>query len=109
MAGLEEDDQSKEEKLKAGLWYAMGQTIDAVAIEQNINATPHFIGGLSELVWGQIQTAAQDLEAFAKHRGKTTINTKDVELLSRRNEALGEVLSHEAKTLSRGDGARNGR
>jgi hypothetical protein len=109
MAGLEADDQDKEEKLKAALWYAMGQTIDAVAIERNLNATPHFIGGLSEMVWGQIQTVAQDLEAFAKHRDRTTISTKDVVLLSRRNEALAEVLSHEAKGLSRGDATKNAR
>lgn len=109
MAGFVADDQDKEEKLKAALWYAMGQTIDAVATERNINATPHFIGGLSEMVWGQIQIVAQDLEAFAKHRGKTSVNADDVVLLSRRNEALAEVLSHEANNLSRGDGAKNAR
>lgn len=106
MAGLEADDQNKEEKLKAALWYAMGKTIDGVAVAQDINATPHFIGGLSEMVWGQIQTVAQDLEAFAKHNGRTTINTKDVLLLSRRNDALAELLGHQEKTLSRGAGAR---
>ena len=50
MAGLEADDQTKEARLKAALWYAMGKTIDAVAVAQDINATPHFIGGLSEMV-----------------------------------------------------------
>ena len=49
MAGLEADDQNKEERLKAALWYAMGKTIDSVAVAQDINATPHFIGGLSEM------------------------------------------------------------
>jgi hypothetical protein len=106
MAGPEADDQTKEERLKAALWYAMGKTIDAVAVAQDINSTPHFIGGLSEMVWGQIQTVAQDLEAFAKHNGRNTINTKDVLLLSRRNEALAELLGHQEKTLSRGDAAR---
>ena len=100
MAGQEVDDDTKDAKLKAALWYAIGQTIDSVAVAQDINATPHFIGGLSEMVWGQIQNVAQDLEAFAKHNGRTTINTKDVLLLSRRNEGLAEHLCHHAETVS---------
>ena len=106
MAGLEADDQTKEERLKAALWYAMGKTIDGVAVAQNLNATPHFIGGLSEMVWGQIQNVAQDLEAFAKHGGRTTIDTKDVLLLSRRNDGLAALLTHHEKTVSRRDAAR---
>ena len=92
MAGLERDEQDKEEKLKAALWFTMGKTVDSIAVAQDINATPHFIGGLSEMVWGQIQNVAQDLEAFAKHNGRTTISSKDVLLLSRRNEGLAEIL-----------------
>jgi centromere protein S len=109
MAGQDDDDNTKEVKLKAALWYSIGQTIDSVAVAQDINATPHFIGGLSEMVWGQIQNVAQDLEAFAKHNGRTTINTKDVLLLSRRNEGLAEHLSHHAKTVSAGDTKSNSR
>lgn len=94
------DEQAKEEKLKAALWYAMGQTVDSVAVAQDINATPQCIGGLSEMVWNQVQTVAQDLEAFAKHGGRNTINSKDVLLLGRRNEGLAEVLKHHAKTVT---------
>ena len=102
MSGLQgDDDQSKEEKLKAALWYAMGQTIDSIALAQNLNATPHFIGGLSELVWGQIENVAQDLEAFSKHSNRSTINTKDVLLLSRRNEALADILRNQAAEASK--------
>ena len=92
-------DANKEEKLKAALWYSIGQTVDAVAISQDINATPHFIGGLSELVWAQIENAARDLEAFAKHAGRSTINAQDVVLLGRRNEGLQEALERHAKAV----------
>lgn len=94
--------------MKAALWYAMGQTIDSVAVERDINATPHFIGGLSEMVWNQVQTVAQDLEAFAKHGGRTTINSKDVILLSRRNEGLAEILGHQEKIVSGKSTAKSG-
>lgn len=109
MAGQEVDDATKEEKLKAALWYAMGQTVDSVAVAQDINATPHFIGVLSEMVWGQIQNVAQDLEAFAKHSGRTTINSKDVLLLSRRNEGLADILGQHAKAIAAKDAKTNSR
>ena len=37
-------------------------------------------------------TAAQDLESFAAHAGRTTIKTDDVMLLTRRNEGLESIL-----------------
>lgn len=53
MAPLQSD-PGKEEQLKAALWYSVGQTIDGVSLAQDINATPHFIGALSEMLWTQI-------------------------------------------------------
>ncbi|KAK5136029.1 hypothetical protein LTR08_004283 [Meristemomyces frigidus] len=103
MAGVHMDEERKEEKLKAALWFAIGQTVDSVALAQNINATPHFIGGLSELVYAQIENVAHDLEAFAKHAGRTTINSTDVVLLARRNEGLEQVLKAQAKTVKEKD------
>ena len=103
MPGLQTDDEMKDEKLKAALWYSIGQTVDGVGLEQDLNATPHFIGGLSEMVWGQIETVARDIEAFAKHSGRSTISTKDVILLSRRNEGLQELLNSQAKAVREKD------
>lgn len=49
-------DAEKQERLKAALWYSVGQTIDSVSLAKDINATPHYIGALSEMLWGQIGT-----------------------------------------------------
>lgn len=59
----------------------------------NTNATPQFIAGLSELVWAQAETLAQDLESFAKHAGRGKITTEDVKLCTRKNEGLREVIT----------------
>jgi len=64
MPGLQADDAREEERLKAALWYSTGQTVDAVAVSQNLNATPHFIGGLSEMCWAQIENIAQGPGGF---------------------------------------------
>lgn len=94
MSDLREEDSEKVDRLKSALWYAIGGIVDAISLDQNINATPQFIGGLTELVWSQIYNSGRDLEAFAKHAGRSTIDTKDVILLSRRNEGLVELLQN---------------
>ncbi|TKA32744.1 hypothetical protein B0A50_00969 [Salinomyces thailandicus] len=100
MPGLHtQDDTTKEEQLKAALWYSIGKMVDIVTLDPDLNATPHFIGGLSELVWAQIANAARDLEDFAKHAGRSTINSKDVILLGRRNDGLEEVLKAQSKSV----------
>lgn len=109
MPGLEADEQTKEEKLKAALWYSTGQTVDSIALTEDLNATAHFIGGLGELVWAQIENVAQDLEAFAKHSGRSTINTKDVILLGRRNDTLTGILRDHSKSVSEREETKNGR
>ncbi|GAB1217990.1 hypothetical protein ATERTT37_007236 [Aspergillus terreus] len=49
-----------EERLKSALWLSIGKIVDEETIKLGINATPQFIGALTEMVW------AQDLESFAK-------------------------------------------
>ena len=38
------------------------------------------------------ENVAQDLESFARHAGRTTVTTDDVMLITRRNEALGDIM-----------------
>jgi hypothetical protein len=57
------DDAEKEERLKAALWYSVGQTIDSVSLSKHINATPHFIGAMSEMLWAQIGSKLRHISA----------------------------------------------
>ncbi|KAH8692285.1 putative apoptosis-inducing TAF9-like domain 1 family protein [Talaromyces proteolyticus] len=86
------DSHALEERFKSALWLAIGKIVDEETIELGVNATPQFIGALTEMVWAQIETVSQDLEAFAKHAGRSTINVNDVMLLARRNEGLESIL-----------------
>ncbi|QKX55084.1 uncharacterized protein TRUGW13939_02176 [Talaromyces rugulosus] len=87
-----EESVALEERFKSALWLAIGKIVDEETIELGVNATPQFIGALTEMVWAQIETVSQDLEAFAKHAGRSTININDVMLLARRNEGLESIL-----------------
>ncbi|KAJ4356115.1 MHF histone-fold complex component [Didymosphaeria variabile] len=93
----------REERLKSALWYTIGQFVDNEGAE-DFNATPQFIGALTELVYTQIQNAAKDLELFSKHGGRKVINGDDVMLLTRRNEALEETLKRELDRMRAADG-----
>ncbi|KAL4907127.1 hypothetical protein BDW74DRAFT_121229 [Aspergillus multicolor] len=86
------EDVGLEERLKSALWLSIGKIVDEETIKLGMNATPQFIGALTELVWVQIETASQDLESFAKHAGRSTINVSDVMMLARRNEGLESIL-----------------
>jgi centromere protein S len=50
-----------------------------------------------------IENVSHDLEAFAKHAGRYTINTSDVLLLARKNEGLQDVLKQQAKEVKARD------
>ena len=39
-----------------------------------------------------VENTSQDLEAFAKHAGRKTVDVDDVLMLGRRNEGLDRVL-----------------
>ncbi|WZH45063.1 kinetochore component CENP-S-domain-containing protein [Fusarium acuminatum] len=87
------------ERLKAALWYAVGQIVDEESLRRNRNATPQFIGALTELVWTQIGTSqytpknvATDLESFSNHAGRSTVTTDDVLLLARKNPDLHQIM-----------------
>jgi centromere protein S len=41
---------------------------------------------------GEIESVAQDLDAFAAHAGRSTITTDDVLLLCRRNEDMHQII-----------------
>jgi centromere protein S len=84
-----EDDR---ERLKAALWYAVGQMVDEECLKRNRNATPQFIGALTEMAWTQIENVAVDLETFCNHAGRTTVTTDDVLLLARKNADLQHIM-----------------
>lgn len=50
----ESSSSSSCQRLKSALWYAIGQIVDEESLKRNRNATPQFIGALTEMVWAQI-------------------------------------------------------
>lgn len=47
------------------------------------------------------ETVATDLEAFARHAGRSTIKTDDVLLLTRRNEGFETIMKNKLEEMKR--------
>ncbi|ROV93062.1 hypothetical protein VSDG_07397 [Cytospora chrysosperma] len=105
----DQDAEDVRERLKAALWFAVGKMVDDESLRRNRNATPQFIGALTEMVWTQIENVAIDLESFSRHAGRTTVTTDDVLLLARRNADLHGIIKdfvdeQKAANVSKGKG-----
>lgn len=53
-------------RLKSALWYSIGQFVDEECLNRDLNATPQFIGALTELVYTQIGEIASSLILFCQ-------------------------------------------
>ncbi|KAL2288769.1 hypothetical protein FJTKL_03435 [Diaporthe vaccinii] len=124
----DESEEDVRERLKAALWFAVGKMVDEQSLRRNRNATPQFIGALTEMVWTQIgehsrvviilwqphpdngaENVAIDLESFSRHANRTSITTDDVLLLARRNADLNGIIKdfvdeQKAAKVSKGKG-----
>lgn len=92
MADTDTAGEDDRERLKSALWFAVGQIVDEECLRRNRNATPQFIGALTELVWTQIENIAIDLESFANHASRQNVTTEDVLLLARKNPDLQQIM-----------------
>lgn len=89
----------EKEQLKAAIHYAIGKKCQQLEEDDNENNespvgpfTKGFIALLSETTTETLQLFTQDVEAFARHGKRSTINTDDVKLLCRRNPGLLAAL-----------------
>lgn len=51
-----------------------------------------------------LANTSRDLETFSRHAGRKAINTDDVMLLTRRNEALEDILRQELDRMKAAEG-----
>ena len=42
------------QRLKSALWLSIGKIVDDETLKLGVDATPQFIGALTEMVWAQI-------------------------------------------------------
>ncbi|KAK9383903.1 kinetochore component CENP-S-domain-containing protein [Kockiozyma suomiensis] len=85
-------DPELRDRMKSAVWYTVGKIVDEACATLGVDATPQYITALTELVYAQAVTLSSDVESFAWHAKRKTVNTDDVLMLCRRNEGLKDVL-----------------
>ncbi|XP_075695450.1 centromere protein S isoform X1 [Rhinoderma darwinii] len=93
MAEDSEQRLSDTQRLKAAVHYTVGSLCREVAEDKQVNLSKQAIAAISEITFRQCETFAKDLEMFARHGKRSTINMDDVKLLSRRSPSLYTHIS----------------
>ncbi|XP_078498385.1 centromere protein S [Lissotriton helveticus] len=98
---MEEEEQfSYAQRLKAAVHYTVGSMCQEMAEEKDVQYSKQTIAALSEVTFRQCETFARDLEMFARHAKRSTINAEDVKLLARRSNALFNYITRMSETLA---------
>ncbi|XP_005665037.1 centromere protein S isoform X2 [Sus scrofa] len=91
--GAEEQQRfSYRQRLKAAVHYTVGCLCEEVASDKDMPFSKQTIAAISEVTFRQCENFAKDLEMFARHAKRSTINTEDVKLLARRSNSLATLL-----------------
>ncbi|KAM8927197.1 centromere protein S [Pelodytes ibericus] len=88
MAESPEEQLSHVQMLKAAVHYTVGCLCQEVSADKEMQFSKQAMAAISEITFRQCETFAKDLEMFARHAKRTTINIEDVKLLSRRSRSL---------------------
>lgn len=86
-------DEADFQRLKASFHYSVGKICEERGKELQLEVDKKVISCLAKLGLQQLETFSGDLEAFAKHAKRSTVNADDVKLLARRNPKLLAHLS----------------
>ncbi|XP_051895255.1 centromere protein S [Pristis pectinata] len=88
------------QRLRAAVHYTVGCLCEEIGEDKQIEFNKQTIAAISETTFRQCENFAKDLERFAKHGKRTTINTDDVKLLARRSKALQNFITEKCNELA---------
>ncbi|EDO47308.1 predicted protein [Nematostella vectensis] len=81
-----------QQRLKAALHYTVGKICEETGAEAGLTFSRQFVAALTETSYRQCESFAVDLELFAKHAKRSTINNEDVKLLARKSPSLAQHI-----------------
>ncbi|XP_077105773.1 centromere protein S [Ranitomeya variabilis] len=93
MAEDEERRLQNNQPLRAAVHYTVGGLCQEIAEEKHVTFSKQAVAAISEITFRQCETFAKDLEMFARHAKRSTINMEDVKLLCRRSRSLLHHIS----------------
>ncbi|NXJ01849.1 CENPS protein, partial [Psophia crepitans] len=88
------------QRLKAAVHYTVGCLCRDVAEDGAVQFSKQAVAAISEVTFRQCDNFAKDLEMFARHAKRSTVNTEDVKLLARRSSALLKHITQKSEELA---------
>ncbi|XP_074074589.1 centromere protein S [Macrotis lagotis] len=89
------------QNLKATLHFTVGSICQEAADAKGVRFSKPTIAAISEVTFQQCEHFAKDLEMFARHAKRSTINMEDVKLLARRSSSLLNYITKKSEEISR--------
>ncbi|XP_007940807.1 centromere protein S [Orycteropus afer afer] len=99
-AAEEQQQFSYQQRLKAAVHYTVGRLCEEVALDKDMQFSKPTIAAISEVTFRQCENFAKDLEMFARHAKRSTINTEDVKLLARRSSSLLKYITEKNEEIA---------
>ncbi|XP_045715726.1 centromere protein S [Phyllostomus hastatus] len=99
--GAEEQQRfSYQQRLKAAVHYTVGCLCAEAAADTQVQLSRQTIAAIAEVTFRQCENFAKDLEMFARHARRSTINTEDVKLLARRSNSLLKYITEKNEEIA---------
>lgn len=95
-----DDTVAQTQRLKASIHFTTGQICQTIASDCGREFSRQAIAAIAETAFRQCDTFSKDLEAFARHAKRNTINVDDVKLVSRRSTALSAYIQQKSEELA---------
>ncbi|GAQ80023.1 hypothetical protein KFL_000440240 [Klebsormidium nitens] len=95
--------EKRKERLRDRMKVAVARVVEnevTARTDFRVEVSPVVVSALAELTSKYAESLARDLESFAHHAGRKTVNVEDVLLAARRNPDVKAVLSDQAKALT---------
>ncbi|XP_067007534.1 centromere protein S [Anabrus simplex] len=86
------DDISDDQKLKVTIYKDVKKLGSAAGNHLGMEIDKLALELAGEVIWKKVKQIAEDLELFAKHAKRSSINTDDVKVLVRRNISLQNTI-----------------
>uniref|UniRef100_A0A3Q1G1U4 Centromere protein S n=1 Tax=Acanthochromis polyacanthus TaxID=80966 RepID=A0A3Q1G1U4_9TELE len=88
------------DRLKAAVHYTVGRLCQKIGEDHRREFSRQVIAAIAETTFRQCDVFAKDLEAFARHAKRSTVNTEDVKLAARRSTALSIYIQNKSEELT---------
>ncbi|KAL4622576.1 centromere protein S-like [Arapaima gigas] len=95
-----DEEFSHHQRLKAALHFTVGRLCEDIAGSSRKKFSKELVAAIAETTFRQCDIFAKDLEAFARHAKRTTVNSEDVKLVARRSTALYNYITRKSEELA---------